>query len=76
MTDCEAAMMAHLKLNCPQCRKQLVYVPLDGLTLYYRCCDHGAFILRPLIALDGDPVDAWPGWSRHLDAHDGSAAGR
>lgn len=40
--------MAHLTLNCPQCRRRLVYVPLDGLTLYYRCEEHGALILRPL----------------------------
>ena len=41
--------MARLTLNCPQCRKQLTYVPLDGLTLYYRCAEHGALILKPLV---------------------------
>ena len=40
--------MALLTLNCPQCRKRLVLVPLDGLTLYYLCEEHGALILRPL----------------------------
>jgi hypothetical protein len=43
--------MAHLTLNCPQCRKQLVYVPLDGLTLHYRCHEHGSLILRPLMVI-------------------------
>jgi hypothetical protein len=56
--------MAHLKLNCPQCQKQLVYVPLEGLTLYYRCGVHGPFILKPLVVLDEDAFDsfaaAWP----------------
>ena len=41
--------MSHLLLNCPACRKQLTYVPLDGLTLHYRCAVHGLLILRPLV---------------------------
>ena len=45
-------MMAHLTLNCPHCRRQLVHVPRDSLTLYYRCPEHGAFILRPLKLID------------------------
>jgi hypothetical protein len=47
--DSRLLTMAHLlSLNCPRCRKQLVYVPLDGLTLHYRCEEHGVWILRPL----------------------------
>lgn len=46
--------MAHLTLNCPTCRKQLVYVPLDGLTLHYRCAEHGLLIIRPLNQLRYD----------------------
>ena len=70
-------MMAHLKLNCPQCRKQLVQVPLNGLTLYYRCCEHGAFVLRPLIALDGDAFDSFqPAWSRTTQSQSRSSGAR
>lgn len=43
--------MAHLTLNCPTCRKQLVYVPLDGMTLHYRCENHGLLIFKPLVQL-------------------------
>jgi len=46
--------MTHLPLSCPQCEKPLVYVPLDGLTLHYRCVDHGVFILRPLVVVEPD----------------------
>ena len=46
--------MAYLTLNCPQCRKWLVYVPLDGLTLHYRCAEHGLLILRPLMVESED----------------------
>lgn len=48
--------MTHLMLSCPRCHKPLVYVPLDGFTLHYRCPDHGALILRPL--LEVEPEDA------------------
>ena len=48
--------MGYLTLNCPECRKRLVYVPLDGLTLYYRCSDHGAVILKPLVPVDHHDV--------------------
>jgi hypothetical protein len=41
--------MAHLTLNCPKCRRQLIHVPLDGLTLHYRCAEHGLVILKPLV---------------------------
>ena len=44
----KAVVMAHLTLTCPQCRKRRVYVPLDGLTLYYRCEEHGVLLLKPL----------------------------
>jgi hypothetical protein len=46
--------MTHLPLSCPQCEKPLVYVPLDGLTLHYRCVDHGVIILRPLVLVEPD----------------------
>ena len=48
--------MTHLPLSCPQCHKALVYVPLDGFTLHYRCSEHGAFILRPLVVVESDDV--------------------
>lgn len=41
--------MAHLTLNCPECRRKLVYVPRDGMTLHYRCDEHGLLIIQPLI---------------------------
>jgi hypothetical protein len=41
--------MAHLTLNCPACRRKLVYVPRDDMTLHYRCDEHGLLTLRPLI---------------------------
>ena len=44
--------MMRLPLSCPQCEKPLVYVPLDGLTLHYRCVDHGVVILRPLVVVE------------------------
>ncbi len=50
--------MAKLLLNCPHCPAPLVYVPLDGLTLHYRCPEHGAIILRPLVMVEAD--DASP----------------
>ena len=46
--------MTRLPLSCPQCEKPLVYVPLDGLTLHYRCVDHGVVILRPLVVVEPD----------------------
>ena len=49
--------MAHLMLNCPTCRKPLTYVPLDGLTLHYRCRDHGLLIFRPLVEISHDDQD-------------------
>lgn len=53
--------MTHLALNCPTCRKRLTYVPLDGLTLHYRCDQHGLVIFRPLVQLTSD--DQWNGAS-------------
>jgi hypothetical protein len=44
--------MTHKTLNCPTCRKRLIYVPLDGLTLHYRCDEHGLLIFKPLVQLD------------------------
>jgi hypothetical protein len=49
--------MSYPTLNCPKCRQQLVYVPREGLTLYYRCIVHGPLILRPLVPLDPDHRD-------------------
>lgn len=46
--------MTRLPLSCPQCEKPLVYVPLDGLTLHYRCVEHGVIILRPLVVVEPD----------------------
>ena len=46
--------MTRLPLSCPQCEKPLVYVPLDGLTLHYRCVHHGLVILRPLVVVEPD----------------------
>jgi hypothetical protein len=51
--------MSYPTLNCPKCRRQLVYVPREGLTLYYHCVVHGPVILRPLVLLD-DQHDSWP----------------
>lgn len=48
--------MTKRPLNCPHCDALLVYVPLDGLTLHYRCADHGAVILRPLVVVETDDV--------------------
>jgi hypothetical protein len=48
-------MMARLNLNCPRCRRQLVNVPVDGLTLHYRCDEHGDVILRPLVEVGNEP---------------------
>jgi hypothetical protein len=50
----EGAPMTQLPLSCPQCEKPLVYVPLDGLTLHYRCVEHGVIILRPLVLVEPD----------------------
>jgi hypothetical protein len=52
--------MTHLPLSCPQCHKPLIYVPRDGLTLHYRCVDHGAIILRPLVVVGLDDDNAPP----------------
>lgn len=41
--------MVRLTLNCPTCRKWLVYIPVDGLTLHYRCDEHGLWIFTPLL---------------------------
>lgn len=43
--------MAHLTLNCPTCRKQLVQLPQDGLTLHFRCENHGVLVFTPLVQL-------------------------
>lgn len=52
--------MTKLSLNCPHCPAPLVYVPLDGMTLHYRCAEHGAIILRPLVLVESDDVFAPP----------------
>jgi hypothetical protein len=50
--------MAHLMLNCPRCRKRLTYVPLDGLTLHFRCEEHGLVVFTPLrLVTAGDQFD-------------------
>jgi hypothetical protein len=48
--------MPHLTLNCPRCRRRLVHVPLDGLTLYFWCHEHGSVILRPLVVVDSEEM--------------------
>lgn len=67
-------MMAPFKLNCPRCSKQLVHVPLDSLTLYYQCPEHGAVILQPLVPVDDDEEDASDSVESHLQGHDASAS--
>jgi hypothetical protein len=62
--------MAHLTLNCPTCRKQLVYVPLDGLTLHYRCDEHGAVILKPLMLMTSEEQFELPARLAHRHTHD------
>jgi hypothetical protein len=44
--------MVRLTLNCPTCRKWLVYIPLDGLTLHFRCEEHGLWIFKPLLCVE------------------------
>jgi hypothetical protein len=43
--------MRHLTLSCPVCGRWLEHIPLDGLTLYYRCAEHGELTFRPLVLL-------------------------
>ena len=67
--------MPLLTLNCPTCRRQLVNIPLDGLTLHYRCQEHGLLIFRPLMLVSGDeeitsPAPAVPPPSTTLHSHD------
>ena len=57
--------MAILTLNCPTCRKRLTHIPLDGLTLHYRCDDHGLLVLRPLVVVKDVVEDE--GWC-HVEA--------
>jgi hypothetical protein len=64
--------MSHLTVNCPTCHKRLVYVPLDGLRLHYRCEEHGLLILTPLVVIQTDEsLDVAPSY-RHgaLRTHD------
>ena len=64
--------MAHLSLNCPTCRKRLIYVPLDGLTLLYRCEQHGLLIFKPVVQITSDDqiaMNVTPS-SASLQAHD------
>jgi len=65
--------MAKLQLNCPHCHAPLVHVPLDGLTLHYRCAEHGAIILRPLVVVEADDVFA-PVPAQHQQLHSNDAA--
>jgi hypothetical protein len=46
--------MRHLTLNCPMCRKWLMPVLLDGLTLEYQCAEHGTWRLTPLVEVAVD----------------------
>ena len=59
-------MLARFRLNCPRCRKQLVQVPLDGLTLFFECAEHGALILRPLVVIDEHEGAEAPVDSHHV----------
>lgn len=52
--------MTHLTLNCPTCRRRLVYVPLDGLTLHFRCDEHGSLIFKPLMQLTPEDEAIFP----------------
>ena len=67
--------MALLTLNCPTCRKRLTYLPRDGLTLHYRCDEHGLLVFTPLVMLNDDEwlaVDPSPiaRDTNHLHTHD------
>jgi hypothetical protein len=65
--------MAHLSMNCPTCRKQLIHVPHDGLALHLQCAEHGLLILRPVVQLSD--VDAQPlATEAHPSAHTHDAA--
>jgi hypothetical protein len=64
--------MRHRTLNCPTCRKWLTWVPLDGLTLQYRCDEHGLWTFTPLVEVAPDeslPVSDCPG-PANLQSHD------
>ena len=63
--------MSHLRLNCPHCRKWLINIPLDGLTLHYQCEAHGLLILTPLMPVAGDDqTSCGQSGSSELHAHD------
>ena len=64
--------MQHLTLSCPTCGKWLVHIPLEGLTLHYRCAEHGVLTFRPLVLLTGDEQSrcGGPAGSQELHAHD------
>jgi hypothetical protein len=44
--------MAHQKLSCPRCRRWLTYLPFKGLTLHYRCDEHGLLTFKPLVLVN------------------------
>jgi hypothetical protein len=46
--------MGHLTLNCPRCRKWLTHVPAEGLTLHFRCDEHGLLIFQPLMLVTAE----------------------
>jgi hypothetical protein len=64
--------MSHFTLNCPHCGKWLINIPLDGLTLHYRCEAHGLLVFKPLalVAADDLATSGGPSGSSEVHAHD------
>jgi hypothetical protein len=53
--------MPRFHLNCRMCGNPLRWEPSNGLTLHYRCAQHGLLTLRPLLELDAVDEDPSPG---------------
>jgi hypothetical protein len=51
-------MMGVFHLNCRRCGSPLIFEPSEGLTLHYRCREHGILVLRPLVEADFDDDEA------------------
>ena len=63
-------MASCFRLNCPRCRKQLVQVQTDGLTLHYECAEHGALLMDPLVIVDQDEGSDVPAPTHRSDDGD------